>query len=90
MAHTKQGGSSKLGRDSASKRLGVKRQNGQLVQPGEIIIRQRGTKYRVGRNVHRGADDTLYAAISGSVQFEDKTFTRFNGQRCRSTIVSVR
>jgi len=89
MAHTKQGGSSKLGRDSKSKRLGVKRQNGELVRSGEIIIRQRGTKYRPGRNVKLGVDDTIYAVASGSVKFETKSLFHFNGQRRRSTIVSI-
>jgi len=62
MAHTKSGGSTKLGRDSRAKRLGVKRQEGQKVSAGEVLIRQRGTRYLAGKNVRRGADDTLYAA----------------------------
>ena len=61
MAHTKSGGSTRLGRDSAGKRLGVKRQQGQTVNAGEVLIRQRGTKYVPGKYVGRGSDDTLYA-----------------------------
>ena len=72
MAHTKSGGSSKLGRDSASKRLGVKRFAGQLVNPGEVLIRQRGTKYLPGLNVKKGRGDTLYALKKGVVKFLSK------------------
>ncbi|MGC9049223.1 MAG: 50S ribosomal protein L27, partial [Patescibacteria group bacterium] len=61
MAHKKAGGSTALGRDSESKRLGVKVQDGQLVKPGMIIVRQRGTKFKPGPNVRRGSDDTLFA-----------------------------
>lgn len=70
MAHKKSGGSAKNGRDSHSKRLGVKRGNGQFVQAGSILIRQRGTKVHAGRNVKRGGDDTLFALKDGTVQFE--------------------
>ena len=72
MAHTKSGGSTKLGRDSASKRLGIKRQEGQAVKAGEILIRQRGTKYLPGLNVLRAGDDTLYALKNGVVKFSHK------------------
>jgi large subunit ribosomal protein L27 len=89
MAHTKSGGSTKLGRDSVSKRLGVKLQQGQKVAPGQIIIRQRGTKYLPGANVKRGADDTLYAAIAGIIRFSEKTKTKFDGRRRRATVVAV-
>ncbi len=70
MAHKKGGGSSKNGRDSNPKRLGVKRFSGQLVSAGEILVRQRGTVYHPGINVKRGRDDTLYSLISGRVVFE--------------------
>ena len=69
MAHKKGAGSTRNGRDSHSKRLGVKRYGGQLVNAGEILIRQRGTKVHPGLNVGRGGDDTLYALVSGHVQF---------------------
>ena len=69
MAHKKAGGSSKNGRDSQSKRLGVKRFGGQLVKAGEIIIRQRGTNTHPGVNVGMGKDHTLFAKESGIVQF---------------------
>jgi len=72
MAHKKAGGSSRNGRDSESKRLGVKIFGGQLVKAGGIIIRQRGTKYHPGVNVGRGKDDTLYSKIEGHVQFRIK------------------
>jgi large subunit ribosomal protein L27 len=69
MAHKKAGGSSKNGRDSNSKRLGVKRFGGQIVKPGEIIIRQRGTNTHPGENVGMGKDHTLFATSAGQVQF---------------------
>jgi large subunit ribosomal protein L27 len=69
MAHKKAGGSSRNGRDSAGKRLGVKKYGGELVIPGNIIIRQRGTKWHPGRNVGMGRDFTLYAKIEGHVRF---------------------
>ncbi len=69
MAHKKAGGSSRNGRDSNSKRLGVKRFAGQQVQGGTILIRQRGTPIKPGENVGRGKDDTLFALIDGRVQF---------------------
>lgn len=89
MAHTKAIGSTKLGRDSISKRLGVKVQNGEKIGVGEIIIRQRGTKYFPGLNVRRGKDDTLYAAKNGMVKFYSKTKTRFDGNRRQATFVRV-
>ena len=69
MAHKKAGGSSRNGRDSNSKRLGVKRFGGQLVNAGEIILRQRGTQTHPGDNVGIGRDHTLYARVAGQVQF---------------------
>ncbi|MDP6522637.1 MAG: 50S ribosomal protein L27 [Kiritimatiellia bacterium] len=70
MAHKKSGGSAKNGRESKSKRLGVKRYSGQLVTAGSILIRQRGTKVHPGTNVKRGKDDTLFALKDGIVKFE--------------------
>tara|TARA_B000000475_G_scaffold236184_1_gene204084 strand:- start:1287 stop:1562 length:276 start_codon:yes stop_codon:yes gene_type:complete len=72
MAHKKAGGSSKNGRDSNAKRLGVKRYGGQLVKAGEILIRQRGTNTHPGINVGIGKDDTLFAKAAGIVQFTYK------------------
>jgi large subunit ribosomal protein L27 len=72
MAHKKGGGSSVNGRDSAGKRLGIKRFDGQFVTGGSILVRQRGTRYRPGLNVGRGRDDSLYARVAGIVRFEDK------------------
>lgn len=69
MAHKKGGGSSRNGRDSAGKRLGVKSYGGQLVSAGSIIVRQRGTKVHPGLNVGKGSDDTLFARVSGQVNF---------------------
>ncbi len=69
MAHKKAGGSSRNGRDSAGRRLGVKRYGGEEVLAGNILIRQRGTKFKPGRNVGLGKDHTIYALIDGSVSF---------------------
>ncbi len=72
MAHKKAGGSSRNGRDSNAQRLGVKRFSGQTVSGGSILVRQRGTRFKPGKNVGRGKDDTLFAKIGGLVKFEDK------------------
>ena len=72
MAHKKAGGSSRNGRDSNSKRLGVKRFAGQLVHSGSILVRQRGTPIKPGLNVGRGKDDTLFATVNGVVEFRDR------------------
>lgn len=72
MAHKKGGGSSKNGRESVSKRLGIKRYGGQFVNAGEIIVRQRGTKFHPGLNVGRGKDDTLFSKIDGNVEFKSR------------------
>jgi large subunit ribosomal protein L27 len=76
MAHKKGVGSSRNGRDSQSKRLGVKRFGGEFVRSGNIIVRQRGTKFHPGLNVGKGSDDTLFAKIDGIVNFERKDRTR--------------
>jgi len=87
MAKTKATGTSKLGRDSISKRLGVKLFSGQKAQPGNIIIRQRGSKFLAGENVKIGADDTLYAAKAGIIKFTTKRIKRFdNKQRIVKTV----
>jgi len=70
MAHKKGGGSSKNGRDSASQRLGLKRSGGQLVKAGNILVRQRGTVFRAGKNVGVGKDHTLFALVEGVMTFE--------------------
>jgi len=75
-AHKKGVGSSKNGRDSESKRLGVKRYDGQVVRAGNILVRQRGTKIHPGKNVMIGGDDTLFAIVDGKVKFERKDKTR--------------
>lgn len=72
MAHKKAGGSSRNGRDSISKRLGVKRYGGEAIRAGNIIVRQRGSKFHPGANVGMGKDYTLYAKADGSVKFEVK------------------
>ena len=69
MSKTKGGGSTRNGRDSQSKRLGVKRFDGQVVNPGTIIVRQRGTRIHPGENVGRGGDDTLFSLAEGTVKF---------------------
>ncbi len=76
MAHKKGVGSSKNGRDSESKRLGVKRYDGQVVRAGNILVRQRGTKIHPGNNVMIGKDDTLFAVVDGKVKFERKGKTK--------------
>lgn len=83
MAHKKAGGSSRNGRDSESKRLGVKRYGGQLVLAGNILVRQRGTQFHPGENVGIGKDHTLFAKITGTVQFVVK------GAQRRRTVVIV-
>ncbi|MDE0394072.1 MAG: 50S ribosomal protein L27 [Gammaproteobacteria bacterium] len=70
MAHKKAGGSSRNGRDSNAKRLGIKRYGGERIRAGGIIVRQRGTRFHPGRNVGRGGDDTLFALRDGIVRFE--------------------
>ena len=77
MSHTKAGGTTKNGRDSQSKRLGVKRFGGEQVLPGTIIVRQRGTKFHMGNNVKMGRDYTIYSVIDGHVKFERFSKERF-------------
>lgn len=82
MAHKKGQGASRNGRDSAGRRLGVKRFGGQRVRAGHILVRQRGTKFHPGANVGRGKDDTLFALTDGVVQFE-----RGSGDRRRVSVL---
>lgn len=89
MSKTKQGGSSRLGRDSAAQRLGIKAYAGEAVKVGEIIIRQRGTKYLLGKNVKKGSDDTIYAMANGVVRFTTKDKKLFNGSSRSAKVVSV-
>jgi large subunit ribosomal protein L27 len=76
MAHKKGVGSTRNGRDSQSQRLGVKRYGGQVVKAGNVLVRQRGTKFHPGFNVGKGSDDTLFAMITGIVKFERKGKTK--------------
>lgn len=90
MAKTKAAGSTRLGRDSAAKRLGVKLFAGERAVAGAILIRQRGTKFLPGTNVRRGADDTLYAATPGIVSFTKIKRRRFDGGRRLATVVHIK
>ncbi len=89
MAHKKAGGSTVWGRDSQSKRLGIKMFAGQIVRAGNIIVRQRGTRYHPGENVRRGGDDTLYAVINGVIQFSTMKKRKFDGSLKRTSIISI-
>ncbi|KKU47334.1 50S ribosomal protein L27 [Candidatus Uhrbacteria bacterium RIFCSPLOWO2_12_FULL_46_10] len=89
MAHKKAGGSTALGRESQSKRLGVKITHGGYAKAGSIIVRQRGTKFRPSDNVGRGSDDTLFALTTGVVQFATKKVRRYTGVLKPATYVSV-
>jgi large subunit ribosomal protein L27 len=89
MSKTKSGGSSRLGRDSAAQRLGIKAYAGEKVKIGMIIVRQRGTKYLLGKNVKMGSDNTIYAMKDGVVSFSTKTKNLFDGSQRLSKVVSV-
>ncbi len=89
MAHKKAGGSTALGRDSVSKRLGVKIFGEQKVQTGNVIVRQHGSKFRPGKNVRMGKDGTLYSVTDGKVKFSNKKVRRFNGKLAKTRIVNV-
>ncbi len=89
MAHKKAGGSTALGRDSVSKRLGVKVFGDQRVNKGEIIVRQHGNKFHAGANVKTAGDSTLYSLIDGVVKFQSKMMRKFHGNLRRTRIVSV-
>lgn len=89
MATTKSSGTTRLGRDSNPKYLGVKLFGGQKAKSGSVIVRQRGTKFIPGKNVRKGKDDTLYAIEQGIVEFQTKTKKKFNGKRKKVKLVNV-
>ena len=89
MAKTKSAGSTKLGRDSQPKYLGVKLFGGQFAKPGSVIIRQRGTKFIPGENVRQGNDDTLYAIKEGVIQFQTIRKKKFDGNLRKAKVVNV-
>lgn len=89
MAHTKAAGSTRLGRESASQRLGIKLFDGQAVKVGFILARQRGTKWVPGQNVKKGSDDTLYATSNGTVKFTTKKLKRFDGRRKIVKVINI-
>lgn len=89
MAKTKAAGATKLGRDSLPKYLGIKLFDGQKAKVGQILVRQRGTKFLPGKNVVRGGDDTLYALKEGIVRFVTKKKKNFNGSRKVVKVVNV-
>lgn len=89
MAHTKAGGASRLGRDSQSKRLGVKLFAGQPIKAGMVLVRQRGSNFRAGQNVKKGGDDTLYAQTAGYVKFSRKKVKRYDGRLKLANFVHV-
>ena len=89
MAHIKTGAATSGNRDSKAKRLGIKLYGGQKATSGNIIVRQRGTKFLPGRNVKRGSDDTLYANKTGTVKFTTRLKKLFNGTQRRAKVVHV-
>ena len=89
MAKTKATGSARLGRDSQPKYLGIKLYEGQKAKIGQILVRQRGTKFLAGNNVKQGGDDSLFSLKEGTVHFTAKSKIRFNGSRRNVKIVSV-
>jgi len=89
MAHKKASGSTRLGRDSQAQRLGVKLYEGQKAVAGNIIVRQRGTKFRPGKNVMKGKDDTLFATADGIVKFNRKKVRKFDESLINANFVSV-
>ncbi len=89
MSTSKSTGGSKLGRDSAAQRLGIKKYAGEVVKTGNIIVRQRGTKYLPGKNVKQGSDDTIYALQPGVVRFTTKLKKLFDGSQRQAKVVHV-
>ena len=89
MAHTKAIGTTRLGRDSQPKYLGVKLYDGQVTKPGDIIIRQRGTKFMAGKGVRLGSDYTIYSIVSGKVKFTTRKKLKFDGTRRLVKVVNV-
>ncbi len=90
MAHTKAGGSTRLGRDSQGQRLGTKLYAGEKAKVGNILVRQRGSKIRAGLNVSMGKDDTLYSTADGLVSFTHKKVKTFSGKLKNATFVNVK
>lgn len=89
MSHKKAGGSTRLGRDSQAQRLGVKIHDGQKIGAGQIIVRQRGSRFHAGVNVKKGGDDTLYAKVPGIVKFTQGKRKRFDGTMRKAQYVQV-
>ena len=89
MSKKKAGGSSKNGRDSVAKRLGVKAFGGQVINAGSIIVRQRGTKFHAGDNVGMGKDHTLFALSAGEVKFTEKQTKKYDGRKFRDIFVNI-
>ncbi|MEK7583342.1 MAG: 50S ribosomal protein L27 [Patescibacteria group bacterium] len=89
MAHTKAGSTSKLGRDSESKRLGIKLSGGQVAITGNIIVRQRGSRYVAGNGVRIGSDDTLYAIKNGNVKFSTLRKRNYDGNTRTVKVVAI-
>jgi len=89
MAHTKAGGTTKLGRDSAGQRLGLKAYDGQVVHAGTILVRQRGLQFVPGLNVAKGKDDTLFTTVNGTVKYRQIAKRSFSGSRHKKTEVFV-
>ena len=89
MAHKKAGGSTRLGRDSNPQYLGTKLGDGQFAKAGAVIVRQRGTRIHPGKNIKKGKDDTLYAAVAGIVKFTKKKRYRFDGALKMTTYANV-
>lgn len=89
MAHTKAIGTTQLGRDSQPKYLGLKLHEGQVCKPGNIIVRQRGSKFHAGEGVRVGSDYTIYAVINGKVKFTTRRKTNYDGSRSVVKIVNV-
>ena len=89
MAHKKAGGSTRLGRDSNPQYLGTKVGDGERVRAGQVLVRQRGTTIHPGKNVRRGGDDTLFAAIAGVVKFTTKKRRRFDGGLKTTTFANI-
>lgn len=90
MAHTKSSGAAKNARDSGPKYLGVKKFDGERVKPGDILIRQRGSKYLAGEGVKQGGDDTLFALRNGIVKFINKRKVRFDGSKRYASMITVK
>ncbi len=89
MSHKKAGGSTRLGRDSNAQRLGVKVHDGEVINNGSIIVRQRGSRFNAGKNVLKGKDDTLFASATGKVKFSEHKKMRFDGKLKNAKFVEV-